>query len=275
MPPNTSDIDRLRRLYVDQRLTISQIAASLGVAPQTVHNRLVAAKIPRRPSPSTPRTDITDDQIRRLYINQGWSAPEIASHFGCGTSTVYARLERLGVARRPARPRSDARPSDEDLRELYATDGLSLRQIAERFNVSAQAAHRWVTAAGIERRPPGATAAVIDIDELVEQYLDDRSGPELAVHYQCSPTTIYRRLEHAGIERRQPAPAVDRATLIALLAEGRTAPDIAAQLDVSVTAVCRALRREQLQTATQAARQRSAQHLAAILDTPDRASGDR
>jgi hypothetical protein len=61
----TPDIDLLRRLYVDEQMTIVEVAASLGVAPQTVHNRLVAAEIARRPRPSTPRSDIIDDEIRR------------------------------------------------------------------------------------------------------------------------------------------------------------------------------------------------------------------
>jgi transposase len=274
MPTNTSDTERLRRLYVDEQMTISQIAASLAVAPQTVHNRLVAAKIPRRPSPSTPRNDITENTIRRLYIDQRCSAAEIASHLGCGTTTVYTRLDRMGVTRRPARPRQDNHPGDDELLQLYTTECLSLRQIANRYQVSAQAVHRWITAAGINRRPPGATAPPIDIDELIEQYLAGRTGPDLARHFDCSPTTIYRRLEHAGINRRQPSPAVDRTTLIAALADGLSTPEIAAQLDVSVTAVCRALRREHLQTATQAARQRSAQHLAAIQNAPDRAGAD-
>jgi transposase len=273
MPSDTPDTDRLGRLYVDEQMTISQIAASLDVAPQTVHNRLVAAHIPRRPSPSTPRTDITDDAIRRLYIDRRWSAAKIAEHFSCGTSTVYTRLDRMGVAHRPARPRQDARPGDDELRRLYATDGLSVRQLADRFKVSAQAVHGWVTAAGIDRRPPGGTAPAIDIDELIEQYLAGRSGLELAHHFRCSPATIYRRLEDAGIDRRQPSPAIDRTRLAAALADGLSAPDIAAQLDVSVTAVCRALRREHLHTATQAVRQRSAQRLAAILYA-DRAGAD-
>jgi DNA-directed RNA polymerase specialized sigma24 family protein len=265
MPSNTPDTARLRRLYVDEQMTISQVAASLGVAPQTVHNRLVAAEIPRRPSPSTPRTDITDDEIRRLYVDQQWSAPEIAAHLGCGTSTVYARLDGMGVARRPARPRRNARPGDHELRQLCATERLSLRQIAERFGVSAQAVHGWVTAAGIDRRLPGGTAPPIDTDELVERYLLGASGPELALDFGCSPATIYRRLEDAGIDRRHPSPAVDRTLLAAALADGLSAPDIASQLDVSVAAVCRALQREHLRTATQAARQRSDEHLAAIL----------
>jgi transposase len=210
MPPDTSDTDRLRRLYVDEQMTISQVAALLGVAPQAVHNRLVAAQIPRRPSPSTPRTDITDDQIRRLYTDCQWSAAEIATHFGCGTSTVYTRLDHMGVARRPARTRQSARPGDDELRRLYATEGWSLRQIADRFKVSAQAVHRWVTAAGIDRRPPAGAPTPVDVDELVEQYIARRSGLELADHYQCSPATIYRRLEQpVFIAASPPLPSTD------------------------------------------------------------------
>jgi transposase-like protein len=249
-------------------MTISQIATSMGVAAQTVHNRLVAAQIPRRANPATPRTDITKDEIRQLYIDQRWTAAEIASHLDCGTSTVYARLDRLGVARRPARPRHDIRPDTNNLRELYVANRLSLRQIAERFDVSIHTVHNWMTAAGIGRRPPDTTTPAVAVDELAEHYLSGQNGPALAQHYRCSPTTIYRRLANGGIDRRPPTPPVDRATLVATLAERHTAPDIAAQLDISITAACRALQRKHLQTSTQAARQRTANHLAALARPP-------
>jgi predicted DNA-binding protein YlxM (UPF0122 family) len=261
---STPETDLLRRLYVDEQLTIGEVAATLGVAAQTVHNRLVAAQIARRASPSTPRTDISDDEIRRLYIDRCWSAAEIAAHFGCGASTVYTRLDGMRLARRPARPRQDGRPGDDQMRRLYRTEGLSLRHIATRYQVSAQTVHGWVAAAGIDRRPPGALTPTLDSGELAEQYHAGRSGLELARQHRCSPTTIYRRLQDAGVDRRQPTPALDRETLIAALAQRRSAPEIAAQLDASITAVRRALRREHLQTPTQAARQRSADHLTAL-----------
>jgi hypothetical protein len=47
----TPEIDVLKRLYVDESMTISRVAACLGVAPQTVHKRLVAAQIPCRHEP--------------------------------------------------------------------------------------------------------------------------------------------------------------------------------------------------------------------------------
>jgi predicted DNA-binding protein YlxM (UPF0122 family) len=158
MSMTTPKIDLLRRLYVDESMTIAEVAATLGVAPQTVHNRLVAAEIPRRPSPSTPRADLRDDEIRRLYIDDEWSAAEIAAHFACGTSTVYGRLDRMRVPRRATVVGRSARPADDELRQLYEGEGQSLRQIACRFEVTAQAVHGWVRSAGIELRPPGSVA---------------------------------------------------------------------------------------------------------------------
>jgi hypothetical protein len=59
-----------RRLYVDEEITLDQVAALLGVAPQTVHNRLDTARTLRRASPARLRTDILDDQIRLLHTDR-------------------------------------------------------------------------------------------------------------------------------------------------------------------------------------------------------------
>lgn len=103
--PNTAT---LRRLYVDDGLTLAAMGERLGVAAQTVHNWLVAAGVPRRPNPATTRPDISDEQIIRLYGGGGYAAAEIADRLGCSPSLVYARLARRGIARRPRAPRGRA-----------------------------------------------------------------------------------------------------------------------------------------------------------------------
>ncbi len=223
----TPEIDLLKRLYVDEAMTISQIAARIGVAAQTVHNRLVAAEIPRRPSPSTPRVDVRDAEIRRLYVGQQLSAVQIAAHLGCGTSTVYSRLAGLGIARRSTSGSRSVRPPDDELRQLYEVEGQSLRQIAQRFQVTPQAVHGWVRAADIDLRPPGSAAPEIELHSLAERYLAGASGLDLARHHRCSPATIYRRLEEAGVDRRKTVPAVDPGDLVDGLVDGLSAPGIA------------------------------------------------
>lgn len=75
-------------------MTIAALAARFGVAPQTVHNWLVAAGVPRRPSPATVRRDISDDEIVRLYVDGCLSAAEVAEQLGCSARLVYVRLAR-------------------------------------------------------------------------------------------------------------------------------------------------------------------------------------
>jgi transposase len=104
------DPDELKRLYLDEGHTIAAIAAILGVAHGTGHNWLRQAGIERRPTPFAARGDIDDDQIRSLYLDQELSAAQIAGRLHCGTSTIYARLDRLGIDRRDLPPTKSVPP---------------------------------------------------------------------------------------------------------------------------------------------------------------------
>jgi transposase len=239
------------------------------VAAQTVHNWLVAAGVPPRPSPATTRADVRDDQIVRLY-EQGHTAAEIADHLGCSTSLVYFRLERRGIARRPRAPRGCRRPADAQLAHLYWDCGLSLRDLAGRYGVSRQAVHGWLIAAGIERRPAGARSVACDGDDPVSLYRAGWSAPAIVDRVGCSPSTIYRHLEGAGVPRRTASARVGRQDLIEALDRGLSAPDIAAVLGVSVSCVCRGLARERLMTATRATRQRRRLRFPELYRSPTR-----
>jgi transposase len=258
----------LSRLYVDDKMTIAALAAQFGVAAQTVHNWLVAAGVPRRPSPAEPRRDVNDEDIVGLYCRQGMTAAEISARLGCSTSLVYSRLARLGVARRPRVSRR-ARPDGTELAHLYTERGLSLREIAELHGVSAQSVRRWLLDARIDRRRPGAAPAECTEDECVELYRAGWSAPDIAFRLGCSSASVYRYLDAAGVSRRRVGPRISRGELVAALDHGLSAPAIAAAFGVSVSCVCRALTRERVMTASQAARQRRALRYAALDDTDD------
>lgn len=220
-------------------MTIAAVAARFGVAPQTVHNWLVAAGVPRRPSPATVRRDISDDEIIRLYVDRGLSDAEIAEQLGCSASLVYARLARRGVPRRDRGARHRRRPGDSELARLHGEGGSSLRDLARRYGVSAQAVQRWLIAGGIERRPPGAPRAR-GVEDPVALYVAGWSAPAIAERLGCSPSTIYRRLDAAGVARRtvEHPPSISRRELIDALETGMAAPAIAARAGVSVSCVC-------------------------------------
>lgn len=259
----------LRRLYVDEALTVAGVAERLGVAHGTAHRWLRVAGVPLRPPMARARADLSDEDIRRLYAVEGRTAAEIAADLGCPATTVYGRLQRLGVPRRPARPRDSSRPADDVLHQLYHHDGLSLRRLAARFAVSPQAVRGWLVAAGIPRRPP-AGAEPTDPSTLIALYAEGWSGPELARRFGCSATTVYHRLERAGVARRRDRRALRRPELVEALDAGLSAPQMAARFAVSVSAVCRALAREGLETSSQAAKRRARQRYADLVEAAGR-----
>ena len=229
--------------------------------------------MPRRASPASARAEVSDVEVRRLYELEGWTAAEVAAQQGCGTSTVYARLQRLGVPWRPARPRRSSRPPDTELRRLYLERGLSQRQLAERFSVSPQAVRGSLDGAGVPRRGHEARTSSANSADMVALYSRGWSGPPIATRSCCSTATVYRRLEAAGVARRGPRPVVDRPGLIEALDAGLSAPDIAVRFGVSVSAVCRALAREGLSTLSQTKRRQAAEHYATLLTLAEASGG--
>lgn len=240
----------LRRMYVEEGLTLAEIAGRLGVAPQTVWNRLRAQSIPTRPSPSTPRSDLDAKEVARLYVEQGMSAPAIARAVGCGVATVYSRLDAAGVSRRPANGARSRRPPVDALRLRYEVERQTVREVAREFAVTRQAVYGWLRDAGIGLRGRDVSMAP-DSDEVGDRYRSGETGPELARAYGCSPASIYRLLDECGVERI-PFRAIERADLLAGLEAGSSASEIARAQGISVTAVCRALAREGLETSRQA-----------------------
>jgi transposase len=255
--PNT---ETLGRLYHGEGLTIAAIAARFGVAAQTVHNWLVAAGVDRRPSPATRRADLSSRKIVRLYTDGGHTAAEIAQRLGCSPSLVYARLDRASVPRQSRAPRQSVHPDDRELAELYTQQGRSLRHLAEQYGVSPQAVRDWLVAASIPRRPSPTPPASGDGHDIGGLYQAGWSGPAIAQHLGCSPATIYRRLDAAGVARRTVTAHLTRRELIDALERGLSAPAMAADFGVSIACVCRALQREGLMTARQTARKRRRQH---------------
>lgn len=252
-------------------MNLAELARRFGVVPTTIHNWLVAAGVPRRPGAASPRGELDTEEIRRLYVDESHSAADVAVRLGCSTSAVYYRLARAGVPRRSRGSRRPAVPSDGVLRLLYSEQGLSLRQIAHRHDVSHQAVRGWLLAASIERRPARTPAPTFNPEEPAKLYDEGWTAPEIARRLGCSPATVYRRLQEAGVARRPVKPSIAREQLVIGLATGLSAPELAAAHGVSVSCVCRALAREGLATTSQDEKQRLAGWYADRVEAADRA----
>lgn len=86
------------RLY-ESGLNIERIAERFGVGKTTVAKRLREMGIGIRPSGSRFLHALTEERLRALYLDRGWSVSRIAKLTGCSVGTVYRHLALHDIQR--------------------------------------------------------------------------------------------------------------------------------------------------------------------------------
>jgi hypothetical protein len=102
------------------------LASELRVGKQTVLRALQASDIPRRPVGRTPRIDVHDDWLRRRYLVEMATIPEIATELGCSNQSVSRFLKRAAI---PTRPRGSGSRAEHLRPHPAAGDSALLRKI--------------------------------------------------------------------------------------------------------------------------------------------------
>lgn len=97
--------EELRRLYIDEGLSQTKVAALLGCSAATVGLRLRRCGIAARDGRFRARP-IPQALLEELYCAQGLTLTEIAARLGVSVSTVHNWRRACGL---PARPRRGAR----------------------------------------------------------------------------------------------------------------------------------------------------------------------
>lgn len=113
--------------------------------------------------------------LRALYVERKRGINEIADILGCSNYTVHNWLDKFEIERRSSRhaakvaaERQETEQRSEELdperlATLYWTDGLSLRDLGEKFDVSYMRIYRAMKKHEIDRRDP--TEALRDSDK--------------------------------------------------------------------------------------------------------------
>lgn len=94
------DIEELKRLYLVERLTFKETARLLGVTPMTLRRRMrdLGLELNRPPLPGAVREDVSTAELRRLYVEEKLSTTEIARLKNISVSTVWRRLNAIGLS---------------------------------------------------------------------------------------------------------------------------------------------------------------------------------
>ncbi len=157
------DVAALSRLYVEQGLTIGEVAAALGLCRARVEVALAVAGIPARrrtePQPSGRRADVTEEMLRELYSRPEVTVRVLVERFGVSQDYLRRRLHALGLTRRPGTfaPRLPS-PTRQGLAGRAPTlyrQGWTLKQIAEQLATSVSTVRAALVAARVPVRGAG------------------------------------------------------------------------------------------------------------------------
>jgi transposase/transposase-like protein len=248
----------LRRLYVEERRPLGQVATVLGASERRVRAAIIAAGIPLRPA--RRRADLaalptlSRAQLTKLYLRQRLTTSEIAARYGGSDNWVRTALETHAIDRRTggARP---VLPVDLDaatLTDLYVTRRLDDPAIAAQLGVPTWRVTTRRRELKVTRPPvppphpdPPPTPPAAELRRL---YLDERlPTAAIGARYGTDPKTAQRWLRAADIAVRPRTAREHRHTLdvteLRELYQHRqwTATEIAAYLDTTSRLVLRTL----------------------------------
>ncbi len=91
--------------------------------------------------------DSNSEEVKRLYLESGLTAAEVAARLGCSPTTVFRRLAALGVPRRPRGPQPAARAAYSAWSPALA---YAIGLIATDGNLSPDGRHISVTSKDID-----------------------------------------------------------------------------------------------------------------------------
>lgn len=129
---NKIDIEKVTKLYIEDKLPIRHIAEKLGYGYGTLYKAIKEAGLTREKIKNTksPRILALKEKIKDLYVNKRMSSEEIAKEVDICSRTVIFHLHEMGVELRPVKK------IDHDTFEKLWNEGKTDEEIAEYFGVS-------------------------------------------------------------------------------------------------------------------------------------------
>lgn len=193
------DEARLRTLYVDERLSTSEIGDRLDCSRKTVEKWIREFELKTEAKPWRDR-----DTLSRLRNEKHLSQAEIAERFDCSQTIISYWLREFdldsGKVTKP-KPWRD----EEVLRRLYVKQRLTMAEVADTLKCSRQAVEEWIHCHGIETRSrnPETPEELTDRETLRELYVEDgMSTYQISNSLDCAPSTVFDWLQEHGIETR-------------------------------------------------------------------------
>lgn len=185
----------LRKLYVNEKKSIKEVAEILHCSSDTVYRALKKHHMIRhRESLSLP-----EDELRDLYINRKYTIKRIATLKGCSTTTISMKLREYGIE---ARHCTVAKEIDEEMVVRAYVSGNTISFLVKSLHISRERIQGILKRHGITERLVREKKK-LPMDEIIYMY-EKMLLPlgEISSFYDVKATTLARRLKARGYKVR-------------------------------------------------------------------------
>lgn len=158
---------------------------------------------------------MNNEDIKKLYVEDGKTISDIAKVSGLSLSTVRRRLISCGVVLRPKgnipgkeysyKPWNKGDIDDVDSLKKHFAECLPINKIAEMLGVSPKAVKRKVDELGLVRPKSMMSRKFYDSskdEEIVSLYKDGKSTTEIGKEVGLTPRSVASHLKHCGVNLR-------------------------------------------------------------------------
>jgi len=154
--------EKLVELYINKKMSATQIAKQLGVCHSTILEKLRKYGIEVRNDKKLKDIPNLKEKLVELYIKQNKTMAEIAKDFGVTKEAILRWIKKFGLKKELPiieikKPEKKLREMEKEeakklLEDLYVDKKLSLQQIASLFGITKQAVREWLKKFNIQRR---------------------------------------------------------------------------------------------------------------------------
>jgi len=143
----------LRQKYCAEGLTIQELADKWDTSFSTIRYYKDKYNIEGRPNGISPKAlNATDEDLWRLYWDEGLSVIELADELDTSESWVVREMEKRSIPREtPDQEKGTEWKDAERLERLYWDEGLTLEEIGNELGCSASTVAGWMERFNIDR----------------------------------------------------------------------------------------------------------------------------
>ena len=238
----------LEDLYINQKLSMSQVAEKLGTYKSVIQRRIEKFNLRLGYNPCLVETN--DSEIIRLYTEERVSAADVGKKLGIGESVVRKRLEKKGIKIR--RSKKDLALTDEEIISLYE-QGVSLSEIGKKCGCHKENIRYKLKRLGVYEREKeipisqeGEIETIFDLpQEEVRKFLSEgKTYEEIAGILGTSQGIVSRGVRELGLRESS---KIDKATYEELftlyIIQGKSQKEISKIYNCCTAKVLEALRR--------------------------------